>query len=97
AAEVPADQRRPTQGAYGAQLLTKKGVFGIAQGHQNRGLAVDPKTGALFVGVGSSGNLGVEPEPKATIQRFDADGSNQTTFAAGTRHSRAVACQTTTG
>ena len=36
---------------------------------------------ALFVGIGSSGNLGVEPEPKASIQRFDADGSNQTTFA----------------
>src|SRR5947207_8276394 len=84
AADVPPEQRKPTEGAYGAQLLTKKGVFGVAQGHQNRGLAVDPKTGALFVGVGSSGNLAVEPEPKATIQRFDADGSNQTTDTAGT-------------
>src|SRR6516165_2066951 len=44
-------------------------LFGIVQGHQNRHLVIDPKTGALFVGVGSSGNLGVEPEPKATIQR----------------------------
>ena len=25
------------------------------------------------VGVGASGNVGVEPDPKATIQRFDAD------------------------
>ena len=41
-------------------------LFGIVQGHQNRHLVIDPKTGALFVGVGSSGNLGVEPEPKAT-------------------------------
>ena len=48
-------------------MITKKGVFGIVQGHQNRHLAIDPKSGALFVGVGSSGNLGVEPEPKATI------------------------------
>src|SRR6266403_3014747 len=72
AGDVPPDQRKPAAGAYGAQMLTKKGVFGIVQGHQNRGLAIDPKTGALFVGVGSSGNLGVEPEPKATIQRFDA-------------------------
>jgi hypothetical protein len=72
-------------------MITKKGVFGIVQGHQNRPLAIDPKTGALFVGVGSSGNLGVEPEPKATIQRFDADGSNQTTFASGTRNPTALA------
>src|SRR5437762_3218404 len=97
AAEVPPDQRKPVDGAYGAQLLTKKGVFGVAQGHQNRHLAIDPKTGALFVGVGSSGNLGVEPEPKATIQRFDADGSNQTTYASGTRNATALAFHPTTG
>jgi glucose/arabinose dehydrogenase len=97
AADVPPDQRKPVPGAYGAQLLTKKGVFGIAQGHQNRGLAIDPKTGALFVGVGSVGNLGVEPEPKATIQRFDADGSNQTTYASGTRNATALAFHPITG
>src|SRR6516165_8083236 len=76
--QLPPDERKPVPGAYGAEMLTKKGVFGIVQGHQNRHLTIDPKSGALFVGVGSSGNLGVEPEPKATIQRFDADGSNQT-------------------
>src|SRR5712671_4000643 len=96
-ADVPPDQRKPTEGAYGAQLLTKKGVFGVAQGHQNRGLAIDPKTGALFVGVGSSGNLGVEPEPKATIQRFDADGTNQTTVATGMRNPTALAFHPQTG
>jgi glucose/arabinose dehydrogenase len=95
--QVPPDQRKPTPGAYGAQMITKKGVFGIVQGHQNRHLAIDPKSGALFVGVGSSGNLGVEPEPKATIQRFDADGSNQTTFASGTRNPTALAFHPQTG
>ena len=89
--QVPPEERKPVPGAYGAQMLTKKGVFGIVQGHQNRDLVIDPKTGALFVGVGSSGNLGVEPEPKATIQRFNADGSNQTTFASGTRNPTALA------
>jgi len=49
------------------------------------------------VGVGSSGNIGVEPEPKATIQRFDAEGSNQTTFAAGTRNPTALAFHPQTG
>ena len=97
AEEVPPDQRKPVPGAYGAELLTKKGVFGIPFGHQNRHLAIDPKTGGLYVGVGSSGNIGVEPEPKATIQRFDADGSNQTTVASGTRNPTALAFQPQTG
>ena len=95
--QVPPSERKPVAGAYGAQMITKKGVFGIVQGHQNRHLAVDPKTGALFVGVGSSGNLGVEPEPKATIQRFNADGSNQTTFASGMRNPTALAFHPETG
>ena len=95
--QLPPDERKPVPGAYGAQMITKKGVFGIAQGHQNRPLAIDPKNGALFVGVGSSGNLGVEPEPKATIQRFDADGSNQTTYASGTRNPTALAFHPETG
>ena len=95
--EVPPSERKPVTGAYGAQMITKKGVFGIVQGHQNRHLAIDPKTGALFVGVGSSGNLGVEPEPKATIQRFNADGSNQATFASGMRNPTALAFHPQTG
>jgi glucose/arabinose dehydrogenase len=95
--EVPPDERKPVAGAYGARMITPKGVFGIVQGHQNRHLAIDPKTGALFVGVGSSGNLGVEPEPKATIQRFDADGRHQTTFASGTRNPTALAFHPQTG
>src|SRR5262249_56371609 len=93
----PPQERKPVQGAYGAKMITKKGVFGIVQGHQNRALVIDPKSGALFVGVGSSGNLGVEPEPKATIQRFDADGSNQKTFASGTRNPTALAFNPETG
>lgn len=97
AQDVPEDQRKPVPGAYGAQMVTAKGVFGIVQGHQNRHLAIDPKTGAMFVGVGSSGNIGVEPEPKATIQRFDKNGGNQATYAAGTRNATALAFHPETG
>jgi len=57
AADVPPDQRKPVPGAYGAEMLTKKGVFGVVQGHQNRHLVIDPKSGALYVGVGSVGNI----------------------------------------
>src|SRR5438067_2562597 len=97
AAEIPPDQRRPTSSVVGEEVITGKGVFGIVQGHANRHLAVDPKDGALFVGVGSSGNLGVEPEVKASIQRFEADGSGQSTFASGMRNPTALAFQPGTG
>jgi len=95
--EVAPAERKPIAGAYGATMLTGKGVFGVVQGHQNRPLAIDPKTGDLFVGVGSSGNLGIEPEPKATIQRFDKDGKNQATFASGMRNATALAIHPDTG
>ena len=31
---LPPDQRQPVPGAYGAEMITKKGVFGIVQGHK---------------------------------------------------------------
>lgn len=91
AADVPPEQRKPTPHQVGEQMVTKKGVFGIVQGHANRPLSIDPRTGALFVGVGSSGNIGVEPEVKASIQRFEADGSGQTTYVSGVRNTTAMA------
>jgi glucose/arabinose dehydrogenase len=97
AADVPPEEKKPTTSVVGERMITKKGVFGIVQGHANRHLAIDPKTGALFVGVGSSGNIGVEPEVKASIQRFDADGSNQRTFASGLRNPTTLAFNPTTG
>jgi glucose/arabinose dehydrogenase len=96
-AEVPPEQRRPTPSVYGQEMITKKGVFGVVTGHANRHLAIDPKTGGLFVGVGSGGNIGVEPEVKASIQRFDPDGSNQTTYASGLRNPTALTFQPGTG
>jgi glucose/arabinose dehydrogenase len=94
---TPPEQRKPTPSVVGEEMITKKGVFGIVQGHANRHLAIDPRTGALFVGVGSSGNIGVEPEVKASIQRFDADGSGQKTYASGTRNPTALAFHPETG
>jgi glucose/arabinose dehydrogenase len=95
--DVPPDQRKPVPAAYGQEMITQKGVFGVVAGHQNRHLAVDPKTGAMFVGVGSAGNIGVEPEVKASIQRFEPDGSRQTTFASGMRNPTTIAFHPTTG
>jgi glucose/arabinose dehydrogenase len=95
--DVPPEQRKPVPAAYGQELITQRGVFGIIAGHQNRHLALDPKTGAMFVGVGSSGNIGVEPGVKASIQRFEPDGSGQTTFASGMRNPTTLAFHPATG
>ena len=95
--DVPPEQRRPTPRQVGEEMITRKGVFGIVQGHANRPLAIDPRTGALLVGVGSSGNIGVEPEVKASIQRFEPDGSGQTTFASGLRNATGLAFHPDTG
>jgi glucose/arabinose dehydrogenase len=96
-AEVPPEQRKPSNQAFGQELVTGKGVFGLAKGHRNRPLAVDPGSGALYVGVGSSGNIGVEPEVKASIQRFDKDGGNQTTYSSGMRNPTGLAIQSGSG
>src|SRR4051812_11869110 len=61
AADVPPEQRKPSPSVVGEKMLTRKGVWGIVMGHANRHIAIDPKSGGLFVGVGSSGNIGVEP------------------------------------
>jgi len=95
--DVPPENRRPSPSLVGEKMITHKGVFGIVQGHQNRPLAIDPRSGALFVGVGPSGNLRVEPEVKASIQRFDANGSSQTTYASGMRNPTALAFQPGSG
>ncbi|MET0598680.1 MAG: PQQ-dependent sugar dehydrogenase [Mesorhizobium sp.] len=66
--------------------VTERGVFGVPGGHSTRSLVADPRDGTLYAGVGSAGNIDEEPEPRATIQAFDADGSGQRTFASGTRN-----------
>jgi glucose/arabinose dehydrogenase len=85
AAELPEEERGPKQ-PMDHQPLTAKGVFGGPGGHGTRSLAIDPKDGTLHVGVGSTGNLGEEPLPRASIQAFDHDGSKQRTVASGMRN-----------
>ena len=84
-------------GGFEPTQVTPDGAFGVAQGHITRELEVDPKTGALYIGIGSIANLGEEPAPKATIQRFDADGANQATFASGLRNPTGLGFDPATG
>jgi glucose/arabinose dehydrogenase len=76
--------------------LTAPTAFGDPDGHITRALALEPATGAIFVAVGSLHNLAEEPEVKATIQRFAADGTGGTTFARGLRNATGLAFEPTT-
>jgi hypothetical protein len=40
AADVSPEERKPTPSVVGERMITKKGVFGIVQGHANRHLAI---------------------------------------------------------
>jgi glucose/arabinose dehydrogenase len=97
AAEIANEHGNPLHAFARQELITKRGVFGVARGHANQPLAIDPNTGQLFVGVGSMGNVGVEPEVKATIQRFAPDGTGQVTFVSGVRNTCGLAIHPDTG
>ena len=95
AAEATPEQRR-AEVMDGQVLISARGAFGMAVGHANRDIEVGPD-GRFYVGVGSSGNIGVEPEPKATIQVFSPDGREQRTYASGLRNTVGLAFHPETG
>ena len=66
--------------------LLASGALGDGGGHSTRTLAISPDGRHLYVAVGSRGNTDEEPLPRATIQRFNLDGTGQQTFATGLRN-----------
>lgn len=68
------------------QRVTPPGALGSGSGHSTRGVAIHPDGERFYVAIGSGGNLGVEPSPRATVQEFRSDGSGQRTFASGLRN-----------
>lgn len=57
------------------------------KGHWTRSLLIDPKAQKLYVGVGSSSNVGTGDDPiRAAINRYNLDGSGHEVFASGTRN-----------
>ncbi|MEO0394267.1 MAG: PQQ-dependent sugar dehydrogenase [Pseudomonadota bacterium] len=68
------------------ERITARGALGPASGHWTRNLAFGPDDGRIYVAIGSAGNIAEEPLPRATIQSFAPDGSNQQTFASGLRN-----------
>ncbi|MBC7908600.1 MAG: PQQ-dependent sugar dehydrogenase [Rhodospirillaceae bacterium] len=66
--------------------VTETGALGDDRGHSTRSLAFAPDGKHFYVGIGSRGNLDEEAPPRATVQEFRNDGSNQRTFASGLRN-----------
>ena len=77
--------------ARGREPVTPRNALGAANGHWTRNLVFSADGEYFFVAIGSRSNLDEEPEPRATVQRFRADGSDQVTFAGGLRNPVGIA------
>ncbi len=72
--------------ARGREPVTELGALGTPNGHWSRNLVIDPDGTHFYVAIGSRTNLNEEPVPRATVQRFRMDGTEQTTFTGGLRN-----------
>jgi len=79
------------------ERITAPGALGDPSGHWTRTLAFSADGSAFFVGIGSEGNVGIEPEPRATVRVFPRDGGLGQTFAAGLRNPVGIAVHPDTG
>lgn len=77
--------------------ITEDGALGEGRGHWTRNLVFDPEGRHFFVAIGSRSNVAEEDAPAATIQKFDAGGLNQKTFASGLRNPIGLALHPMTG
>lgn len=77
------------------QPASEEGSLGNDGGHWTRNITFSPDGKWLYASIGSRGNIGEEPLPRASIQRFtvEADGSlsNRQTFAYGLRNPVGIA------
>jgi len=70
----------------GREPITPRGALGPSSGHWTRNIVFSPDGEYFYLAIGSRSNVAVEPEPRATVQRFNADGTGQVTFAGGMRN-----------
>ena len=68
------------------EVVGGSGSLGGGGGHWTRNIVFAPDGKSFYVSVGSRHNVDVEAEPRATVQRFNVDGSGQTTIATGLRN-----------
>lgn len=73
------------------ERLTPPDALGSGVGHWTRNIVFNPKGDHLYLADGSASNLDEVPPPRASIQEFAADGSQQRTFAFGLRNPVGIA------
>jgi len=73
------------------ERLTPPNAIGDGIGHWTRNIVFAPKGDHLFMAIGSESNLDKTPAPRASIQEFAADGTQQRTFAFGLRNPVGIA------
>ncbi len=68
----------------GEEVVSLKGY---TKGHWSRSIAFEPKTGKMYVSVGSGSNVDTgDPANRAAINVYNADGSGHEIFASGLRN-----------
>ena len=80
-----------TQAGGPRQPVTAAGALGNGEGHGTRILLFSRDGKRLFVADGSESNLDEVPSPRASIQSFAPDGSDQQTYASGLRNPVGIA------
>lgn len=73
------------------RAITPRGALGAGGGHWTRNIAFAPDGRHFYIAVGSRSNLAEETAPRASVQKFRADGSGQRTFADGLRNPVGIA------
>ncbi len=73
------------------ETVTPKGSLGDGKGHWTRNIVFAPDGSHFYVAVGSRTNRDAEDPPRASVQRFASDGSDQSTFASGLRNPVGIA------
>jgi len=66
--------------------ITPQGAFGKGHGHWTRNLVISPEGSHFYVAIGSESNVAPDPLPRASIQSFTIDGTQQMTVASGIRN-----------
>jgi glucose/arabinose dehydrogenase len=71
--------------------VTQEGAIGPGSGHWTRNIVFSPDGIRFFLAVGSRGNIDVEPDTRAAILEFAADGSFRRVVAGGLRNPVGIA------
>ena len=82
------DAKTMTAALPGEEVVNMKD---FDKGHWTRCLQFDDKTGKFYLGIGSASNVSTgEPEMRAAIHRFNADGTGHEVIAQGTRNPTSI-------